>query len=283
MSGFVVIRTFIAGLLLPGLGFVLVNRLRLGIVCGALFLSAVIIFPLSRVIVVPAGWYAMMVCLAAIRLWSAIHSAWVAYRSASAAEATGTWKKAAAYAAVLLAIWLPLHDRATYLGYETFRIPSNSMAPTLVSGDYILSDTWHYVENEPKRGDIVVFLAPPESSVTYMKRVVGLPGDEVTYERHRLTINGTAIDLEKAANATREVPRFIEQLDQRQHEILITNPAYSYKEGTYHIPAGHYFLMGDNRDNTLDSRFFGSVPRDKIRGYVSHLWYSSANDFPIVF
>ena len=294
MRGFIVVRTFIAGLLLPGLGFVLVNRLRLGLLSAVLFVLTVALFSLSRAVLTPTGYYAMIACVIIIVLVSASHAALVAHRASAENAISQQWKKAAGFAAIFIGLtFLPLDDRATFLGYESFNIPSGSMAPTLVAGDYILSDAWHYDENEPKRGEIVVFITPTPSyarnwphqgdSVTYVKRLVGLPGDEIIYEKHRLMINGEAVHLEKAADATREVPRFIERLDQREHDILITNPTFSYKDGIYRVPEGHYFLLGDNRDNARDSRFFGPVPRDNIRGYVAHLWYSSAGNFPVVF
>jgi len=294
MRGFIVVRTFIAGLLLPGLGFVLVNRLRLGLLSAALYFLTVAFFSLSRAVLAPTGYYAMTVCVIVIVLVSASHAALVAHRASAEKAISQQWKKAAGFAGIFIGLaFLPWYDQATYLGYESFDIPSNSMAPTLVAGDYILSDAWHYDENEPNRGDLVVFITPTPSyasngphqgdSVTYVKRVVGLPGDEIIYERHRLTINGETVKTKVAEDATPSVPRFVEQLNDSWHDILITNPSFSIKDGTYHVPDEHYFLMGDNRDNTRDSRFIGPVPRDNLRGRVAHIWYSSTSEFPVIF
>jgi signal peptidase I len=117
--------------------------------------------------------------------------------------------------------------------FEPFRIPSGSMMPTLLQGDFIFVKKYAYglrlpvtetkilETGTPERGDVVVFRLPADTSINYIKRVVGLPGDEVVYERHRLTINGEIIELEKADDASGAMPKFIEQLDSRQHDILI--------------------------------------------------------------
>jgi len=168
--------------------------------------------------------------------------------------------------------------------FEPFRIPSGSMMPTLLQGDFIFVKKYSYglrlpvtetkIVNtgEPERGDVVVFRLPKDPKINYIKRVVGLPGDEIVYERHRLTINGEAVELEKASDATREVPKFVEQLGERRHDILITNRNNSLRDGTYVVPEGHYFVMGDNRDNSRDSRFIGPIPESNLVGKAVRIW-----------
>jgi signal peptidase I len=168
--------------------------------------------------------------------------------------------------------------------FEPFRIPSGSMMPTLLQGDFIFVKKYAYglrlpvtetkiIETgEPERGDVVVFRLPADPTVNYIKRVVGLPGDQIVYERHRLLINGKTVTIEQAADATPAQPRFIEQLGDRRHDILITNPAYSVKDGSYTVPEGHYFVMGDNRDNSRDSRFIGSIPESHLVGEAVRIW-----------
>lgn len=158
------------------------------------------------------------------------------------------------------------------------------MMPTLVQGDFIFVKKYSYglrlpvtetkilETGSPQRGDVVVFRLPSDPSINYIKRVVGLPGDEVVYERHRLRINGEEIELEAHPEATRENPRFVEQLGDREHEILITNAAYMIKDGTYVVPEGHYFVMGDNRDNSRDSRFIASIPDSHLVGEAVRIW-----------
>jgi signal peptidase I len=168
--------------------------------------------------------------------------------------------------------------------FEPFRIPSGSMMPTLLQGDFIFVQKYAYglrlpvtetkiIETgEPKRGDVVVFRLPSDPSINYIKRIVGLPGDEIVYERHRLIINGESIELAKDPEASDEEPRFNEILGEREHDILIRNPAYSVRDGVYRVPKGHYFVMGDNRDNSKDSRFIGTIPETHLVGEAVRIW-----------
>ncbi len=168
--------------------------------------------------------------------------------------------------------------------FEPFRIPSGSMMPTLLQGDFIFVKKFSYglrlpvteskfVETgEPERGDVIVFRLPSNPNINYIKRVIGLPGDTVVYEQHRLTINGELIDLEKASDFSNTSPAFVEQLGDDSHRILITAPGYRINEGTYVVPEGEYFVMGDNRDNSKDSRFIGSIPESYLVGEAVRIW-----------
>jgi signal peptidase I len=168
--------------------------------------------------------------------------------------------------------------------FEPFRIPSGSMMPTLLQGDFIFVKKFSYglrlpvtekkiIETgAPERGDVVVFRLPSDPSINYIKRVVGLPGDTVSYERHRLVINGELIDLEPHPDATPHDPRYIEQLGEREHEILVTHAANIGRDGEYTVAEGQYFVMGDNRDNSRDSRFLGSIPETHLVGEAVRIW-----------
>ena len=168
--------------------------------------------------------------------------------------------------------------------FEPFRIPSGSMMPTLLQGDYIFVKKYSYglrlpvIEKkvfetgEPDRGDVVVFRLPSEPTVNYIKRVIGLPGDELVYERHRLTVNGELIAVTPGTADKSSGDQFVEQLGERQHAIMITNPQNSMRDGRYTVPEGHYFMMGDNRDNSRDSRFIGAVPETHLVGEAVRIW-----------
>ncbi|CAJ0723018.1 MULTISPECIES: signal peptidase I [Ralstonia] len=189
---------------------------------------------------------------------------------------------------------------------EPFKIPSGSMIPTLQIGDFILVNKYTYgvrlpivnkkiVElNEPQRGDVMVFRYPKDESMDYIKRVIGVPGDVVKYDNKRLTVNGQPatyapqsdyLDGERLTYSK----QYQETLGNVTHNILndADRPAYvsgpddfPFRENcTYNqtgftckVPAGHYFMMGDNRDNSADSRYWGFVPDKNIVGKAFFIW-----------
>jgi signal peptidase I len=170
--------------------------------------------------------------------------------------------------------------------FEPFRIPSGSMMPTLLQGDYIFVKKFAYglrlpvletkvVETgSPQRGDVVVFRLPSDPGINYIKRVVGLPGDRIVYDGHRLTINGELVDLERDAGTPEHagMAQFTETLGEREHSILIANPGYTMRDGVFEVPEGAYFMMGDNRDNSRDSRFIGPIPESFLVGEAVMIW-----------
>lgn len=170
--------------------------------------------------------------------------------------------------------------------FEPFRIPSGSMMPTLLQGDFIFVSKFSYglrlpvLETKildtgsPKRGDVAVFRLTSEPNVNYIKRIIGLPGDEIVYDGHRLTINGELMPLTRdEASATHAgMAQFVESLEGRDHAILIAKPGFGSRDGTFTVPDGHYFMMGDNRDNSRDSRFIGAIPETHLVGRAVRIW-----------
>ncbi len=175
--------------------------------------------------------------------------------------------------------------------FEPFRIPSASMMPTLLEGDFIFVNKYAYglrlpvintriVEvGDPERGDVVVFRLPSEPSVNYIKRIVGLPGDIVEYDARakRLTINGEPVEMERLGEYEEDPGMIIarEMLGDDYHELLLASKGAG-PGGTYRVPEGFYFMMGDNRDNSQDSRFdiVGLVPEDNLVGRAVRIWMS---------
>jgi signal peptidase I len=173
--------------------------------------------------------------------------------------------------------------------FEPFRIPSGSMEPTLLDGDFIFVNKFVYglrlpvintkiVEiGEPQHGDVVVFRLPSDPSVNYIKRVVGLPGDVVEYDdsTKRLTINGMEIPMHLVGPFEGDPYTELaeEDLGKHDHELLLRRGAVS-RGGKYVVPPGHYFMMGDNRDNSRDSRFEGVdfVPEENLVGRAVAIW-----------
>ena len=168
--------------------------------------------------------------------------------------------------------------------FEPFRIPSGSMKPTLVVGDFIFVKKFSYglrlpvtetkiIETgHPERGDVVVFRLPSNPSINYIKRVIGLPGDEISFERQRLTINGKLMDLSANGEVFEQAPVYIEDLDGRVHQTLIHDPGRSKQDGVYIIPEGQYFFMGDNRDRSKDSRYIGAIDEKYLVGEAVRVW-----------
>ena len=196
---------------------------------------------------------------------------------------------------------------------EPFKIPSGSMMPTLLIGDFILVNKYTYgirlpvinkkvvALNNPERGDVMVFRYPADPGLDYIKRVVGVPGDEVAYLNKKLTINGQPVSKEALPeyfdeDAMRYLKQFGENLGNKQHKLLNDdsrragiseaevmpfpnqdNCRYSVEGVVCKVPAGHYFMMGDNRDNSLDSRYWGFVPDKNIVGRAFFVWMNFGN------
>lgn len=186
---------------------------------------------------------------------------------------------------------------------EPFRIPSESMLPTLLKGDFILVNKFSYGlrlpvlntkiagNSQPARGDVVVFRYPREPSVAYIKRVVGLPGDRLEYRGKQLFINGQPASLTSLPDDSADpgYRQFDERLSATNHRIQTLAegrwglagfwPGLQIRresDGTvawaYEVPAGHYFVMGDNRDNSSDSRVWGPLPEENLIGKAFFIW-----------
>ncbi|HET7774867.1 MAG TPA: signal peptidase I [Azospira sp.] len=191
---------------------------------------------------------------------------------------------------------------------EPFKIPSGSMIPTLLVGDFILVNKYTYgirlpvinkkvIElNQPQRGEVMVFRFPEDPSLDYIKRVVGVPGDKVAYQNKRLTINGQPLDIQPQDDFLHSErlyysKQYTETLGTTTHRFLNDGdaPAFIHDASQFPgrenclynnagvictVPPGHYFVMGDNRDNSRDSRAWGFVPDENIVGKAFFIWFN---------
>ncbi len=196
---------------------------------------------------------------------------------------------------LLVALLIALFLRTFVL--EAFKIPSGSMIPTLLVGDHIFVNKFIYgirlpiinkriVEwGQPKRGEVIVFVYPHDPSKDYIKRVVGLPGDRIRVSGEDVFVNGEKVELGKEALYTyndevsgdkRDCVLRPAKLGEAEFD-LIYNPRRNHQGGEYIVEEGHLFVMGDNRDNSADSRVWGQVPLDNVKGRAIVVWWSSSS------
>ena len=193
------------------------------------------------------------------------------------------------------------------IGYEPFNIPSGSMIPTLLVGDYLFVSKFSYGFSkhslifslplipgriwytEPKRGDVAVFKLPSDNSTDYIKRIIGLPGEKIQMRNGRLFINGKIVQRERLTDFVQTGPNGNIKMTAQYKEILPNGKTHNILEewgdkgpldntSVYQVPSGHYFAMGDNRDNSQDSRVrpeVGFIPKENLVGRAEILFFST--------
>ncbi len=206
---------------------------------------------------------------------------------------------------IIQALVLALVIRTLF--FQPFSIPSGSMRPTLLEGDYLFVSKWAYGYSRyslpfspdifsgriwggsPKRGDVVVFKFPPDPSLDYIKRVIGLPGDRIQMKNDELYINGVVVPRKKVGEINNPDITEVDRPVDEYRETLPNGVSYNTLDLTHNglgdntrefdVPPGHYFMMGDNRDNSSDSRFsVGYVPAENLVGHANVIFFSIAGD-----
>ncbi len=229
--------------------------------------------------------------LVLVTLLTGITVAWAAFRrrqvraSGSYPAREGWWIELCR--SLFPVILLVLIIRSFFV--EPFRIPSGSMIPTLLPGDFILVSKFAYgvrlpITNQrlfgdgrPERGDLVVFKYPENPSQDYIKRVVGLPGDQIVFEDRRLVVNGEPVPREEAGSYTTPTDRGANMFTERLGDVeynTIHQLSFGHPDGEYQVPEGHYFMVGDNRDRSADSRRWGPVSEELLVGRAFLIWMS---------
>lgn len=230
----------------------------------------------------------MLIALAVTGLIWLLDIVWLRKRRQSTDKEPTVVEYAKSFFPVILAVFL-----IRSFVVEPFKIPSGSMMPTLLIGDFILVNKYTYglrvpvlnntfIEvNHPQRGEVVVFRYPKDPSLDYIKRVVGLPGDKIEYRNKQIFVNGQPVLQQENGTYDYIAPglnqistrKLKEQLGTHNHDILIDDSSPTL-DGGITVPQGHYFVMGDNRDNSNDSRYWGFVPDQNIVGRAFFVWMS---------
>lgn len=260
----------IAGIAAPGLGYVYVGRIRIAFVPFIAVFGTLAIAGWTRLILEPAGLYIAYMIGLLVWLVSIVHPAIIAYthdelpaRSFNRGWVYGAW----IVSATLFGGFLVDH-RGSLFGYGQYRIPANSMAPTLQRNDLVIADTWRFRRSVPASGELVVFTVPDNPGIKYVSRIVGLPGDKIELREDVLFRNGQAV---------------------REDFIQLTHPSSGLGDfGPVTVPDEHFFVLGDNRHNARDSRFIGPIHKDLLHGRVEHRWFArdggiSWSRFPVKF
>jgi signal peptidase I len=251
---------FIAGCFGVALGYIYVGRPRCAFIALAVLVSVFGFFVVTRWVVTPAGYYGLMASFLSWTLFNAIHPALIA--RAERAAPRHWYNRWWFYLSVCLAPGIAMSAAGGYdlvrqraLGFATFRAAAASMSPTLEANDFFLVDSWQYRHVAPAVGDVVVFASPQNSAVRYVKRIVGLPGDALEVRDGVVYRNGAPL------------------LESYLHEPIDQRP-YGRDMPPVRLGPDAYFVLGDFRDNSRDSRDFGPITRAGIVGPAKFVWLS---------
>jgi signal peptidase I len=273
----------------PGLGQIYNTQGRRALAIVSLFLVAVaVLLVLSYFVALSFGVFIAMIAVAAVAL--------LIYAAQIVDAGVRAWRMPAPMLKRYNRIWvyllaivaLILFDSVQLLaGSKNWNIPSGAMLPTLEIGDYLVAEKGYFAGHDAQYGDIAVFKLPTDGKTDYIKRIVGLPGDTIQMIGGRLHINGTAVERARIEDEvvqrgamTIRVPQYIETLPGgRSHRIREERGDEGMLDNTsvYRVPEDHYFAMGDNRDNSQDSRILtevGFVPRANLRDRPGFVYWS---------
>jgi signal peptidase I len=271
-------------LIFPPLGFVYVGKSAYAWVYVFIIVGLVPVASWTRAFFLPHGVLAFLAIAIGIWIGVVIFAAVLARRQDSVTAPR--WYVYVMFIVVgvfLTSVYevIKLH-REEWLGYAMYRIPSGAMVPTILIGDFIVADTTSLSSKTgegPSRGDVVTFLYPEDPTIPFIKRVVGLPGDHIAYYDKVLYINGDKVEQEilgtyaGAGADARMIGASLrrEVIGKLAYNVLV-QAGYPSIDGEFVVPEDHYFFLGDNRDNSRDSRYFGTVHRDYLVGKAVLIW-----------
>ena len=244
-------------LLAPGAGFLYAGWWKFALLTPFLLFTSIIFIGGTRFILSPWGLASIFALLLLSYFLSIIIAFFLARKSDAARANKGQrWYFYLLFIIINVLVSLQLLEyRRSFLGYSLYLLPSNSMATTLLPRDYIMVDSWVYQHESPQRGDIIIFNYPPRPKTLFIKRVVAVEGDKVTIKKGQLMLNGQI---------------------QSEPYVLVSNNVKTTKTvyQEWIVPKNHYFVLGDNRDGSNDSRYWGLLEREAIQGKASSIWFS---------
>ncbi|MEM7504065.1 MAG: signal peptidase I [Pseudomonadota bacterium] len=239
------------------MGYVYVGRIKLAVVYAVGVVGLVAAAGWLGLVFEPIALYGLAVVALCLSLFVVIHCAVIAARNENAEfRPYNVWWfyllwMVGSWCVVEGGIW----SRSVLFGYEPFSVPSASMAPTVDRGDYIMTDTWYYDHSDPMFGDLVVFTVPGGSGTKYVKRVIGLPGDQIEIRDDVLVRNG-------------------QEISEPYIQVTSRSAGAGSNFGPETVPSASFFVLGDNRHNSRDSRYIGAIDRSLLHGRVIHRWFA---------
>lgn len=248
---------FLLSLIAPGLGFLYSGAWWLAIFIPLLIISLIVGFAVFEWVFAPYGILALLASILLVYVLSSVLAFFSARkRSPSLLHFFQHWAVYIFFISIFFSIQLIFKEqRPEWLGYEAFRLPSTSMAPTLIPNDFVVADTQAYKKMLPERGDIIVFSRPDKPGIKFTKRVIAVAGDTIKIHKGQLLVNQRVI---------REP--YVKEVYNRRSSLLSTDEVQ--------VADGAVYVLGDNRDNSFDSRYFGVVNSDWIYAQVRTLWFS---------
>lgn len=274
-------------IMLPGLGQVYNGQLNRGIFIFLAFVFITLPFITFVALILPAVWlFPLLVLSLVATLGLYAYSMWDAWRVARRLSdfSPYPWQQPAVYVALLLFAYLSVIGSATqYVRgqlVEAFRIPSDSMSPNVLRGDYLFADkrvNCPGCKRQIKHGDIAIFVYPNNRTRLYIKRIIGLPGDEIRIQSHEVFVNGKSLKTSTTQLPSSKLNDDEKYLYERGHAVdypVLWDETIEASDFTMTVPAGKVFVLGDNRDKTTDSRKFGTVPLMDVVGLARQVWFS---------
>lgn len=240
-----------------GLGYVYVGRIKLAIALVVCVVGLVAIAGWSRLVFYPLALYILAGLMAVAGLLVVAHTVLIARRDrATVVRRYNRWWF---YLLWVVASWvvseLVISSRPVLFGFEPLQVPASSMAPLVERGDYVMADTWYFDHASPQYGDLIVFRVPNNIEIKYLKRIIGLPGDSIEIREDVLIRNGQVVN--------EPYFRLTDQGSERGRNF-----------GPVTTPPGSYFVLGDNRHRSKDSRYLGPIDQGLLHGLVVHRWFA---------